>query len=198
MSERPEYSLLCRQASKVLLFISYGESREIRQLLSQMRVIFDQDAAVFEAPEKSKAPVQKTPDPRTLAKKESQKREGKDAESFDSLMKEQGKGEFAELTRKFYKEKVLTGKTAGAKSNIVPGINGIMPVRSKAEPEKIRRLAELIRQALSERKALRRKLDETAAERRSVKDTIQYRSLYLENADDSIARWLEQVENRMR
>ena len=87
-------------------------------------------------------------------------------------------------------QKVVNSKgSAGAK----PVIQG----RPEAEPEKIRKTAENIRQMLDERKALRRQLDETAGRNRSVRQTIFVRSQFLNSANDSVSNWLERVENSL-
>ena len=198
LSERQDYYLLCRHAAKGLFNISVGESREVRNLLAQLRAMFEQDAVDFAAAGASAKTPGRGGDPRAKAKREQKKRAGREISSFDELMKEQGKKEFTELTRKFYKDKVISGNASrGGNSDVFGNINGIIPQRTKAEPEKIRHLLEVIRQTLDERKALRRQLDGTAAKERSVREAIRTRARFLENGDDRVSRWLEQIESRM-
>jgi hypothetical protein len=196
LSGRQDYYLLCRYAAKELFAVSGGESREVRNLLAQLRVMFEQDTVNFSSSGKSGKAPKESSDPRAKAKREQQKREGKDTSSFDSLMKEQGKVEFTELTRKFYKEKVISDKVTGG-ADMLDNINAVIPTRSKADPEKIRRIAGLIRQSLADRKALRKRLDRTADGEKCVRDMIRSRADFLKNDDDRVSRWLEQVENRM-
>ena len=198
LSERPDYHLLCRYAAKEIFAVSVGESREVRRALAGLRVMFEQDFMTFAAAAGTGKAQNSSTDPRAKAKKEQQKRAGKGAASFDELMNNQEKSEFRELTRKFYKEKVLSGTAPGGGNRSVrSGLGNLMPVRAKAEPENIRRIAENIRQLLAERKALRSKLDSAAARERSVRENIRRRSIFLENSDDRISGWLEQLENSL-
>ncbi|MBO5991130.1 MAG: hypothetical protein J6R00_05730, partial [Lentisphaeria bacterium] len=196
LSKRQDYYLLCRYAAKELFAVSGGESREVRNLLAQLRVMFEQDNAIFSSYRKSGSVPKGGSDPRAKAKKEQQEREGRDVSSFDSLMKKQDKVEFTKLTRKFYKEKVISDKAADG-GGILGNINSVIPHRSKADPEKIRRIADNIRQALADRRALRNTLDKTSDGEKCIRDVIRSRAEFLKNDDDRISRWLEQIENRM-
>ena len=198
LRERPDYHLLCRYAAKEILDISVGESREIRMALADLRIMFEQESMAFAAGAGAGKVQINSTDPRAKAKKEQQKRAGKGTASFDELMNNQEKGGFRELTRKFYKEKVIsTTVHEGGNRSVRSGLGNLMPRRTKAEPENILRIAENIRQLLAERKALRSKLDSIAAKERSVRENIRRRSILLENSDDRISGWLEQLENSL-
>ncbi len=196
LSERPDYHLLCRYAANEIFAVSVGESREIRRELAGLRVMFEQESMIFAASAAGKT-QNSSSDPRSKNRKKQPKKSGGTA-SFDELMKDHGKKEFRELTRKFYKEKVISSTVPGGeKRSTGAGSDTIAPGRSKSEPEKIRRIAGNIRQLLEERKELRFKLDSMAAKERTVRESIRRRSSFLENGDDRISGWLERLENSL-